>query len=91
MRILIWEQLRRELEADAAFNMQFLRAIDPRLITHRPRDPEKAQLMSELGMETTVREVSGSPGPKKESRRCIVPSTKKSAIASLDTECEIDP
>ena len=91
MRILIWDQLKKELEANAAFNMQFLRAIDPRLITHRPRDPEKARLMSELGMETTVREVSGSPGSRKDSRRCVVPSSKKSAIASLDTECEIDP
>jgi hypothetical protein len=54
MRILMWEQVRRELESNAAFNMALLRAIDPRLITHRPRDPEKARLMAELGMETSI-------------------------------------
>jgi len=54
MRILMWEQVRRELEGNAPFNVALLRAIDPRLITHRPRDPEKARLMAELGMETSI-------------------------------------
>jgi hypothetical protein len=57
MRILIFEQVKKEMDSNAAFNVALLRAIDPRIITHRPRDPEKARLMAELGMETTVPEV----------------------------------
>ena len=80
MRVLNWEKVRRELDSNAAFNMALLKAIDPRIITHRPRDPEKARLMSELGMSTrqeaierATGKVSGKSSGKKSSRKCIAP------------------
>lgn len=84
MRILRFEDLKKEMESCAAFNVAFLRAIDPRLITHRPRDPEKARLMDELGMEPAVSEspdsgqecdveVEGNTAKKKSRRKGIIP------------------
>ena len=57
MRILNWDEIRREHKGWAAFNLALLKAIDPRLVTHRPRDPEKKRLMMELGMELAVPDV----------------------------------
>lgn len=57
MRILNWDNLKREQKAWAAFNTAFLKAIDPRLITHRPRDPDKKRLMMELGIESVILDV----------------------------------
>jgi hypothetical protein len=58
MRILNWDELRREQTSWAAFNLALLKAIDPRLVTHRPRDPEKKRLMAELGIEMSVMDVN---------------------------------
>jgi len=88
MRILMWEQVRKEHEGSAAFNVALLRAIDPRLITHQPRDPEKDRLMTELGMETREQAISRSTGTKKNSRRCLMPDLSKFDIGT-DTECDI--
>jgi hypothetical protein len=49
--------MRHEQRAWAAFNLALLKAIDPRLVTHRPRDPEKRHLMSELGIEMAIPDV----------------------------------
>ena len=90
MRILRWDKVKKEVEGNAAFNMQLLRAIDPRLITHRPRDPEKAQLMAELGMEITVEEVSRTgKGTKKEGRRCATEKSTEIEIV-LEKECDLE-
>lgn len=89
MRILIWEHINREMEGNAAFNVQLLRAIDPRLITHRPRDPEKASLMKELGMETTMQEVTRNLRSGKPHRRCVVPESKN-VEHDLNLECELE-
>ncbi len=89
MRILIWEQIRKELDASAAFNMTLMRAIDPRLISHRPRDPEKARLMSELGMETrseVIARKTGTKSKKKISRKSIAPTP-----ISYEIITEIEP
>ena len=59
MRILNYNDLKKEMEGNAAFNVALLRAIDPRLITHRPRDPDKARLMAELGLDITIPEDEG--------------------------------
>jgi hypothetical protein len=64
MRILNWTVIQKEIEGSAAFNMTLLRAIDPRLITHRPRDPEKARLMEELGIETEIKDIIRKPRSK---------------------------
>jgi len=64
MRILTWDKMKKELEANAAFNVALFRAIDPRIITHRPRDPEKTRLMKELGMDMPAREVSKKVNPR---------------------------
>jgi len=76
MRVLIWEKVRKEIDRNAAFNMALLKAIDPRIITHRPRDPEKASLMKELGMDTrqeTIASTAQKTSGKKSSRKCLVP------------------
>jgi hypothetical protein len=85
MRILIWDQLRKELESNAAFNLAFFRAIDPRIITRRPRDPEKACLMKELGIETTVDVVGKHTGShdKKTTGRKKVQTQKKDSTRKL--------
>jgi hypothetical protein len=90
MRILSWDRVRRELEGNAAFNMQLLRAIDPRLITHRPRDPEKSRLMQELGMEITVEAVEkGGKGRKRAGERRVVEKSKPGDRGTTK-ECDID-
>ena len=79
MRVLMWEKVRKELESSAAFNMALLRAIDPRLITHRPRDPEKERLMAELGMDTrqeAIEKATGKADSKKQSRKCAIHSSE---------------
>lgn len=82
MRILMWDDMRRELEASAAFNVSLLRAIDPRIITHRPRDPEKAALMTELGMPTEIDTVDfqNGKGIKKGGKRCLIEKVSRSEI-----------
>ena len=77
----MWEKIRRELDSNAAFNMALLRAIDPRIITHRPRDPEKARLMAELGMDTRQESIIKAAG--KAVKSCDKPATKKSSRKNL--------
>jgi hypothetical protein len=78
MRILNWTVIQKEIESSAAFNMTLLRAIDPRLITHRPRDPEKARLMKELGIETEISDIVKKPKTKLcKGARNIVPISWK--------------
>jgi len=91
MRILMWDDMRRELEASAAFNVSLLRAIDPRIITHRPRDPEKAALMTELGMPTEIDTIDFQRGKgiKKGGKRCLTESLPKTAI-DIDFRFDID-
>jgi hypothetical protein len=62
MRVLKYDQIVKDKESNMAFGYQLIRAIDPRLITHRPRDIEKAILMKELGMDLTMAE---APSRKK--------------------------
>lgn len=88
MRILIYDQIRRELEGYMAFNLALLRAIDPRLITHRPRDPDKARLMKELGMETTIPETPPKGAPKG-SRRHTRTSVKR-LLEDIDAHVDMD-
>ena len=57
MRILNWDEMRREQQAWAAFNLALLKAIEPRIVTHRPRDPDKKRLMAELGIEMAIPDV----------------------------------
>ncbi len=76
MRVLNWDKIKHELDSNAAFNLALLRAIDPRMISHRPRDPEKKRLMSELGMETraeVLAQRTGMKSVKKKSRRTLLP------------------
>ena len=89
MRILMWDDMRRELEASAAFNVSLLRAIDPRIITHRPRDPEKAALMTELGMPTEIDTIDfqRGKGVKKGGKRCL---TEQMSKDSIDIEFNLD-
>ena len=90
MRILRWDKVKREVEGNAAFNMQLLRAIDPRLITHRPRDPEKFLLMQELGMEITVEAVEeGGKGRKRAGGRRVVEKSKPEDVGTTK-ECDVD-
>lgn len=75
MRILIWQEIQREFESSAAFNLALLKAIDPRIITHRPRDPDKTKLMKELGMETEIREIARkAKSDRKKGIRRAIPS-----------------
>jgi hypothetical protein len=75
MRILNWDEVRREHQGWAAFNLALLKAIDPRLVTHRPRDPEKKRLMTELGMEMSVPDVEQKCAGK-ETKACKLDSSK---------------
>jgi hypothetical protein len=91
MRILIWEHIRKELEGKAAFNVALLRAIDPRLITHRPRDPEKIGLMKELGLETSITEIADNAGKSEKHNNAENPVTTTTEFEiTITTECEID-
>jgi hypothetical protein len=85
MRILKWSKITRELDSSAAFNIALLKALDPRLITHRPRDPEKERLMKELGIVTEIKdfECKVKPDRRKGSRRPVKASWD-------ETEMEID-
>lgn len=88
MRILIFDQFRKEMESCMAFNLALLRAIDPRLITRRPRDPDKARLMAELGIEANIPETQpkGAPkGSRKHSR-----TTVKRLIEQMDFKVDVD-
>ena len=58
MRILIYEELKREQLPFATFSWALMRAIDSRMITHRPRGSEKTLLMRELGMDVSMPESS---------------------------------
>ena len=81
MRILIYDHMQRELESARAFNMALVRAFDPRLILHRPRDPEKTRLMAELGIETTIAETPPKIAERiKQSQK----PCKKSAVPDSD-------
>lgn len=85
MRILKWAIVQKEIESSAAFNMVLLKAIDPRLITHRPRDPEKTNLMKELGMDTGIRDVAKKA---RADRRKGVRSAIPSSWAEIDVEVD---
>jgi len=89
MRILMWDDMRKELESSAAFNVSLLRAIDPRIITHRPRDPEKARLMEELGMDTEIDTVDYEHGKglKRGGKRCNEDGSEESGV---DVEFDMD-
>lgn len=89
MRILIYDQIRKEQEACMAFNLTLLRAIDPRLITHRPRDPDKARLMEELGIETAIPETPPK-GAQKGSRQRTRTSVKR-LIDDIGIHVDVDP
>ena len=80
MRILSWDEVRKEQRAWAAFNMALLKAIDPRLVTHRPRDPEKKRLMAELGIEMAIPDVDQKCHEKR----------PRACPADIDIEGEID-
>jgi hypothetical protein len=71
MRILNWDEIRQEQRVWAAFNLALLKAIDPRLVTHRPRDPEKKRLMAELGIEMSVPDVEDKCADK-EGKACKI-------------------
>ena len=88
MRILTWEPLKRELDACAAFNVALLRAVDPRLITHRPRDPDKARLMAELGIDAGIKETPAKGAPK--GARKHTRTSVKRLIDQLDFEVDLD-
>ena len=91
MRILMWDQVRKELEKSAAFNVALLRAIDPRIISHRPRDPEKARLMQEMGLDTRIEGLGGRTGKshkKNSTRRSVIPSFEGGPRA--DPYCEVE-
>ena len=60
MRILRYEQIKRDHMSHAAFSWALMRAIDPRILTHKPRDPEKTLMMKELGMDVSIPESDGT-------------------------------
>jgi hypothetical protein len=72
MRLLNWEEMRKEQRGWAAFNLALIKAIDPRLVLHRPRDPEKKKLMSELGIEMSMRDVEEKSELRRQTRACKI-------------------
>lgn len=85
MRILNWSTIQKEIEGSAAFNLTLLKAIDPRLITHRPRDAEKIRLMHELGIDTEIRDMVKKPKSKScKGPRRVVPVSWEEVEADED-------